>query len=168
MARKPATFSFSSYVASRKAQLREHRKTLASIEANAEWFRVASAVCESVAKVAKLHNACEWANDYPYVYNDNSLEFAASFEAPCTSLKEGAIPAILEAALAAGFEATTTDDSVTSYDARRNYRFTQTIGPVVVNLTVRASVKEADGATCRKVQVGTKIEEVAQFTLVCD
>jgi hypothetical protein len=167
MARSKSLISLTSYIKDRKEELRAQRERLNAIEANKGWFTTGAKVCEEVAKVAKQYNAIEYMNAYPFV-GYSALDLDVDFVVPCESLTEGVVPAVLEAALAAGFDATETADRVNEYTAARVYRFSQSIGPLRVSLTVRAEVKNTEGATCRKVQIGTEIKEVAKFQLVCN
>jgi hypothetical protein len=169
MARKPASFSIASHIAERKAELRDARARIKRIENNAGLLKLGFAMVEEVAKRAKLHDAFAWPNAYVWAYDAGGAELSASFEVPCTSLKDGPLPDILSKALVLGFEATGSDDAVGELYAERKYRFTKRLSDdVVVKLTIRAAIRDADGATCRKVQVGTKLEEVAQYQLVCE
>ena len=168
MARKPASFSFSSHVRDQRAQLRDARDRITRIEANAGLLKAGFSLVEEVAKRAKLLDAFAWPNAHVWAYDAGDAELSASFEVPCTSLKDGPLPDILSKAMLVGFEPTSTDDAVGELYAERKYRFTKRLGGVVVNLTIRAAIQDADGATCRKVQVGTKLEEVAQYQLVCE
>jgi hypothetical protein len=167
MARSKSLISLTSYIKDRKEELRAQRERLNKIEANKGWFTTGAKVCEEVAKVAKQYNAIEYMNAYPHV-GYSWLDLDVDFVVPCESLTEGVVPAVLEAALAAGFDATETADRVNEYTAARVYRFFQSIGPLRVTLAVRAEVKNTEGATCRKVQIGTVIEEVPKYQLVCN
>lgn len=168
MAKKPASFSLSNHLAERKAESRELRARIKRIEDNAGLLKLGFAMVEEVAKRAKLHDAFAWPNAHVWAWHEGYAELSAGFEVPCTSLKDGPLPDILSKALVLGFEATGSDDALGETYAERKYRFTKNLGGVVVNLTIRAAIREADGATCRKVQVGTKLEEVAQYQLVCE
>jgi hypothetical protein len=167
MARSKSLISLTSYIKDRKEELRAQRDRLNAIEANKGWFTTGAKVCEEVAKVAKQYNAIEYMNAYPHV-GYSCLDLDVDFVVPCESLTEGVVPAVLEAALAAGFDATETADRVNEYTAARVYRFSQSIGPLRVTLAVRAEVKNTEGATCKKVQIGTEIKEVPKFQLVCE
>jgi len=169
MAKKPATFSYSSFIAEKRESLRDARVRLQQVEKNKGMVQLAAAMLETVAKRAKLLGKIEWANMSAYGYNDGTLNVSAVLEIPCTSLKEGVIPEVLSAAMAAGFEPMATDDTVYSWSAARNYRFAARIDGMSIEFNIKARVAEdADGATCRKVATGVKLEEVTQYELVCD
>ena len=168
MARKPSFFLVSKYLASRKAQVRAVRAEIKRAEENSDELALGAAECNAVARVAALHGEVKYS--HMSVWSGYALELTCSFEVPCTSLTSGVIPEVLNAALNYGFEADADSsyDSVGQYEATRVYGFSKTIGKVRVYLKVRANVKDAEGATCRKVQVGTKIEQVPQYELVCE
>jgi hypothetical protein len=93
-------------------------------------------------------------------------ELAVTIEDTATSLKDGAVPALLEAISTFGFEAIGSHDYALEWCASRVYRFTATIGSVDVTVRVEANI--ADGSeSCKKVQTGVKLEEVAQYEIVC-
>jgi hypothetical protein len=170
MAKKPATFSYSSFVAEKRASLRDARVRLQNVEKHKGAVQLAASMLEIVAKRAKLLGTIEWSTMSAHGYDDGVVNVSATLEIPCTSLKDGVIPEVLTAAMLAGFEAVATDDSVYSWSATRNYRFTAKVGDLMaIDLTVKARVVDsADGATCRKVATGVKLEEVTQYELVCD
>ena len=167
MARTKSLISLSTYIKDRKEELRAQRERLNAIEANKGWFITGAKVCEEVAKVAKQYGALQYMNAYPYV-GFSRLDLDVDFTVPCESLTEGVVPAVLEAALSAGFEAVETTDRVDQYTTARVYRFFQSLGPVRITLAVRAEVENTEGATCKKVQIGTEIKEVPKYQLVCE
>jgi hypothetical protein len=169
MAKKPATFSYSSFLAEKRESLRDARVRLQNVEKHKGMVQLAATMLETVAKRAKLLGSVDWANMSAYAYDGDVVHVSATLEVPCTSLKEGVIPEVLSAAMVAGFEPVATDDNVYSWSASRNYRFNASIEGMTIEFNIKARIKEdADGATCRKVATGVKLEEVTQYELVCD
>ena len=166
MAKKPTTFSVSKTIAGKRERVASLREDIKRIEENKGLLQLGAKMCEVVAREAQRYDALKWPTSTVYV--GYGVEFDASFEVPVTSLKEGPLTAILEAALAAGFEPEETYDSTNSYEGARIYPMRAVVGDLRVNLRIRAVVQDAEGATCRKVQIGTKLEEVAQYQLVCE
>jgi hypothetical protein len=73
---------------------------------------------------------------------------------------------LLEAIGSYGFEAIGSHDYALEYCASRVYRFSATIGSVDVIVRVEANI--ADGSeSCKKVQTGTKLEEVPVYEIQC-
>lgn len=166
MAKKPATFSVSKIIAEKRDRVASLREDIKRAEQHRGLLQLGAKMCEHVATVAKRHDAFQWPCHNIYV--GYGVEFDASFEVPVSSLKDGPLVDILEAALAAGFAPEETYDSTSAYEGARIYPMKAVIGDLRVTLRIRAVVQDADGATCRKVQVGTKIEEVPTYQLVCE
>ena len=166
MAKKPATFSVSKTITEKRERIASLRDDVKRIEENKGLLQLGAKMCEVVAREAQRHDACKWATSNIYV--GYGVEFDAAFEVPVTSLKDGPLTAILETAMAAGFEPEQTYDSASAYEGARVYPMKAVVGDLRVTLRIRAVVQDAEGATCRKVQVGTKLEEVPTFALVCE
>ena len=166
MAKKPATFAVSKVVESKRERIAELRDNLKGIESHRGLLQLGAKMCEHVARVAQKHDAFQWPCQSVYV--GYGAEFDASFEVPVTSLKDGPLVAVLEAAMAAGFQPEQTYDSTSAYEGARVYPMRAVVGDLRVNLRIRAVVQDAEGATCRNVQVGTKLEEVPTYQLVCE
>ena len=167
MARKASTFSVSKIIASKRARVSELQDDIKALKEKKSLLDLGASMCEHVAQVAQLHDAFKWPFSNTYV-GPYSVEFDASFEVPVTSLKDGPLVAILEAAMAAGFTTEDTYDSTNAYEGARVYPMKATIGDLRVTLRIRAVVQDAEGATCRKVQTGLKLEEVPQYQLICE
>ena len=165
MARTKSLISVSDFITTRKTELRRMRDDLAQIESQKSWFATGAKICEEVAKIAKQHDAMQNLYVTPYI-GYSYMELDVTFEVPCESLSTGVVPAVLEAAMATGFEPGETDDRLGDYSTTRVYRFKQTVGPLRINLRVRAEVKDGS-ESCRKVQVGTEVKEVPVYKLVC-
>lgn len=168
MANKAQPFSFTRSINDSLAQARQEVKRLNEVKAHAAQFGMAMAAVNSVGKVARALNAFEWAYITPRVYSENDMSLHCKFECTADSLKEGKVPAILEAIISAGFEATDSRDYANESFASRTFRFNQVLNGVQVTLAFEANIEASDAATCRKVQTGTKIEEVATYEIVCD
>lgn len=171
MAKKPAIVSISRLAASHRedAKLARERaqKTLAARDALAAAERDANTVC----KVADLLAQCQYVNVNVWAHgHGDGAELSVSFDVPCTSLKEGVIPAVLEAALAQGFEpeATASKDYVNEWATQRTYRFRKDYADgTCCSLRITADIKDGS-SSCRKVQIGTKLEEVPQYAIACE
>lgn len=165
MARKASAFSLTNMIAKRREDLAAARDGLKALKENAPAFRAATHVANMVANHASEIGFTRWAHVTPYASFGN-LELMVNLEGYVDSLKEGAVIEILEQAMACGFEVTGSRDYLSEYASQRSFRFRQIIAGVKVDLTVVANIKEAS-ESCRKVKVGTKLEEVAQYELVC-
>jgi hypothetical protein len=82
------------------------------------------------------------------------------------SLSTGTIPAIIEFILEMGLNAKKSRDYADSGCASRSYNFETKIGGVEFTLTIEANIKE-NSETCKRVQTGVEIKEVAKYEIVC-
>lgn len=168
MANKAQPFSFTRSINDSLAQARAEVKRLNNVKAHAAQFGMAMAACNAVAKVARDNGAFEWAYITPRVYSENDMSLHCKFECQTESLKVGKVPAVINAAINAGFEPTNSSDHASEAFASRTFRFHQVLNGVDVTLAFEANIVSSEAATCRKVQTGTKIEEVATYEIVCD
>ena len=166
MAKKPATFSISKTIAAKRKRVAELRADIKGMEEHKGLLALGAKLCEHVASVAKKHGACEWPTSNVYV--GYGVNFDAAFEMPVTSLKSGPIVAVLEEAMAAGFEPEETYDYASNYEGSRVFPLRMVVGDMRVTLRIKAVVQDAEGATCKKVAVGTRYEEVVQYALQCE
>jgi hypothetical protein len=170
MARIAKPVSFSRAIAEKREALAEKRKDLAELQAQAKEFSTAYAVVNAVIESAKQigfskHFAARpstWLG-YSGIYRN---ELHVTIEDTVNSLRDGAVPALLESIGTYGFNAIGSHDYALEYCASRVYRFSATIGTVDVILRVEANI--ADGSeSCKKVQTGVKLEEVAVYEIQC-
>lgn len=171
MARKANAFSFSNVIAEKRKDMARVRAELAALASQSEAFAPAFAIANTLAKRGAAVGFSDYMRAEPSTYKsewsgaiDNTLSLR--MEHAVDSLKEGAVPAMIEAAMAMGFEAIGTHDYALEWCASRVFRFELTINKVRVSLRLEANIKDGS-ESCRKVQVGTKLEEVAQYELVC-
>jgi hypothetical protein len=170
MARIAKPVSFARAITNKRESLAQARKDLVELQSQAKEFTAAYAVVNAVIEnaqaigfakhfYAKPSTWLGWSGKY---HN----EIQVSIEDTVTSLKDGAVPALLEAIGSYGFEAIGSHDYALEYCASRVYRFSATIGSVDVIVRVEANI--ADGSeSCKKVQTGTKLEEVAVYEIQC-
>ena len=166
MARKPATFSVSKTIDAKRARVAELHSEIKQIKEHKGMLDLAAKLCEYVARVARTHSEVQWPTSN--IHTGYGLQYDASFEMPVTSLKDGPLVAVLEAAMEAGFTPEETYDSANAYEGTRVYPMKIVIADLRVTLRIRAVVQEAEGATCKRVAVGTKYEEVVQYALQCE
>lgn len=166
MSRTASIFSFSRVIADKRADIVRAREDVATLAAQADTFAPAYAVANTIAKFCKANDFGKYvfANPSTWSATDNNLHI--SIDDTVSSLKEGAIPAILEYILSMGFESKNTKDYVDNAYASRSYNFKSKIGGVQVTLTIQADVKD-DSETCKRVQTGVEIKEVAKYEIVC-
>jgi len=100
---------------------------------------------------------------------DGTVILTASIDITTDSLIEGIIPQILKAMLDMECDPVASTDNVSSLSASRVYKFKRLAsGPfLAVDVTVTATIQETDTGTCRKVQIGTEMVEVATYKLEC-
>lgn len=170
MARIAKPVSFSRAITDKREAIAEKRKDLADLQSQAKEFAPAYAVVNAIIENAQAIGFAKHFRATPSTWLGFSgiyrNELAVTIEDTATSLKDGAVPALLEAIGTFGFEAVGSHDYALEWCASRVYRFTATIGSVDVTVRVEANI--ADGSeSCKKVQTGIKLEEVAQYEIVC-
>ena len=166
MARKANAFSFARIIADKRADIVRARDTINALASQADTFAPAYAVANTIAKfcAAQGFGKYVYANPSSWGSDDNTLYI--TIDDTVVSLKEGAIPTILEYVLSMGFNATDTKDYADSGCAARTYNFQAKIGGVDTRITINADIKEGSDS-CKRVQVGTVIKEVAKYEIVC-
>jgi len=129
-------------------------RRLAEVKANREPIMADVAVASTIADGASLR-----------LYVDSwDCKLSAAVELTVADLKaDAALLDTLERALAL-CEATKSYDNVSEWQAERVYAFRLPNGGT---LRVEANIK-ADGATCRKVQVGMTTQVIPTYELRCD
>ena len=165
MARNTNAFSLTKIIAERRADLASARASVNRLQDNAPAFRAALHVVNMVANYASDLEFTRWANVNTYSTSDGQHELNVNLEGYVDSLKQGAIIALIERAMDCGFEAVGSKDYLSNWASQRSFKFTQSIAGVLIELCITANIKDSE--TCRKVQVGTKLEEVAQYEIVC-
>lgn len=87
-----------------------------------------------------------------------------------TSLTSGPIANLLRFLMEAGIDAAKTEDTTGTTYAYRSFKMAKpaTDTMIAINIAVHAEIVDGDDATCRKVQVGTKTQEVPVFEIKCD
>jgi hypothetical protein len=166
MARKANTFSFARTIAEKRQDIVRARENINALASQADTFAPAYAVANTIAKfcAAQGFGKYVYANPTSWGASDNGLHI--SIDDTVTSLREGAIPAILEFAITMGLEATKGRDYADNYCASRSYNFKTKIGGVELTLTIEANIKDGSDA-CKRVQTGVEIKEIAKYEIVC-
>jgi hypothetical protein len=170
MARIAKPVSFARAITEKREALAEKRKELGELQDQAQAFAPAYAVVNAIIENAQGIGFAKEFRARPSTWLGWSgkyhNELHVSIEDTVTSLKDGAVPALLEAIGTYGFEAIGSHDYALEYCASRVYRFSATIGAVDVIVRVEANI--ADGSeSCKKVQTGVKLEEVAVYEIQC-
>lgn len=166
MARKSSTFSLTGIIAKRRSYLAEARQELNMLQDRAAELRAAIHVVNMVADYANEREFTQWNNVSTWMLG-NTPELVVGLEGTVGSLKHGVIVDIIERAMACGFEVDHSTDHVSDWATQRVFTFKQEIAGVRVELKVTANIA-ANSATCRKVQVGTELKEVAKYEIVCE
>jgi hypothetical protein len=170
MARKASTFSFTRTIAAKREDIARARLEITQLADQAEAFKPAYAIANAIAAFAAAQGFDKYVRAYPSVWMnwdgtaDNKLD--VRFEGNVNSLKEGPVPAICEAILGFGLEATETSDYAADWCASRTFKFEGKLGTVRLDVRFEANVNDGSDQ-CRKVQVGTEIKEVAKYEIVC-
>lgn len=164
MARKTSSFSVTRMIATKRENLANARKELHDFSAASDKIRPALHAVNLVADFANEREFTKWQNIHVWSL-DYEPEMHVSLEGYVSSLKQGVIVDILERAMSAGFEAVGSEDYLNDWASQRTFKFTQSIAGIKVVIKVVANINES--ASCRKVQVGTKLAEVAQYEIVC-
>lgn len=170
MARIAKPVAFTRSITDKRESLAEARKDLADLQSQAKEFAPAYAVVNAIIENAQQIGFAKHFYARPSTYQrwDGSFrnELNVSIEDTVTSLKDGVVPALLEAIGTYGFECDSTFDYALEYVASRVFRHTAKIGSVDVTIRVEANI--ADGSeSCKKVQTGTKFEEVPVYEIQC-
>ena len=170
MARKASTFSFSKVVAEKREDIKRARDEVNLLAGTSSMFAPAYALANQIAKKAEEVGFCKYLYASPSVHvrwdNTIACSLYITIEDYVDSLKEGAIPAMCDFALELGLDATDTSDYANANYAERTYIFRGKVGQVEIRAKFCANIKD-DASACRKVIVGTKLEEVAQYEIVC-
>lgn len=108
-----------------------------------------------------------WTNVQPW---DNTVSLRITLTARTDSLTVGLVPQVLRVLMEAGFEiGGDQSDYVTSDTAQRSFVFIRKADADKTEIRVKleAVIIESEQATCRKIQVGVKVEEVPVYKLEC-
>ena len=170
MARIAKPVSFARAITEKRESIAERRNDLKTLEAQAQAFTPAYAVVNAIIENAQGIGFSKHFRATPSTWlgwsGNYRNELSVTIEDTVSSLKDGAVPALLEAIGTYGFEPTGSHDYALESVASRVYRFAATIGSVDVTLRVEANI--ADGSeSCKKVQTGVKLEETAVYEIVC-
>jgi hypothetical protein len=170
MSRKANVFSFARTIAEKRQEVARVREEITTLAAQSEAFAPAYAIANALAKKAETIEFCKSMYIRPSTYirwnGEADNELYIRFEDTVESMKEGKVPAMIEAAESLGFVVEGSKDYAAEYCAYRTFKFGLSINGVTVALRLEALVKDGSEA-CRKVQVGTKLEEVAQYEIQC-
>ena len=170
MARKADIVSFSKIIAAKREDLARARAEIAELAAQADTFKAAFAIANTIARKAEALDFDRWIHADPDTRTDwegetrNTLTMV--IEDYATSLKDGAVPALCEFVMAQGLEATGSTDWASENFAERKFSFDGRIGQVDLRVRVVANIKEG-AASCRKVVTGTTLKEVNTYEIVC-
>ena len=98
-----------------------------------------------------------------------TVGLTVSISVTTDSILEGVVPQILKAMLDMECEAIASTDTVNAADARRHYQFKREASEhfLAISIGVDVNIRETDTGTCKKIQTGTKMVEVAEYKLEC-
>lgn len=101
--------------------------------------------------------------------NSGSVIVCMNVSAHTDSMIEGVVPQILKAMLDIECDPETTTDVVDTTKAQRVYLFKRPASDhfLEVRIKIEVNINETDTGTCRKIQTGTKIVEIAEYALEC-
>lgn len=168
---KKQTLSVSKYVAEKTSSIRDIRDSISRVKQNKQAFDVAYAAINIVASAAQADNSV-YLSASPEAYyrwnGDIEMSVYANIQIErVTSLKEGVVPKVLELATKVGFEFDVTQDYAYEHHASRDFKAVGHFAGVRVRLVITASLA-MDSEGCRRVKVGTEIQEVDKYEIVCD
>jgi hypothetical protein len=165
MARKANTFSLTKIIATRRDNLAAARKEVTTLVDKSAQFRAAIHVVNMVADYANEIGFTKWSGISTFNAFE-ACELNVSLEGTVSSLKQGVIVDMIDRALACGFEAVGSKDYLSDWASQRTFKFTHSIAGVQIDMNITANISEAS-ESCRKVQVGTELKEVAKYEIVC-
>ncbi len=168
---KKQLLSLSSFIVNRREAAARIRAEINNISRFKDDFAPAIALANRVAKAAILDGEA-------YMSAEPEVWFRWDDSAECNlrvtivlqnieSLKDGRVPHVLGVAESLGFEFNKTEDYASANYAERTFRSELQLGKVQIKLRVVADIKDGS-ESCRKVQVGTEIKEVAKYEIVCN
>ena len=176
MAKKQAYVSASEFMVSKRDSMDYARKQLANLRANQSAVSVAVRPINSI--IGKIVKAHEGRAVYHSAYlsvsgyrldNDVSVEVSINLQ-NMLALDEDVVGFSIRELRSAGFARVGELQKVANeYSGYAQWQFDAQYGNVKVRVVLRAELAEegAEGATCRKVQVGTELKEVPKFAIVC-
>ena len=166
MSRKANIFSFARTIADKRADIVRTRETVNALAAQADTFAPVYAVANTIAKFceSKGFGKYTYANPTSWGIGYNSLH--VSIDDTVDSLSTGTIPAIIEFILEMGLNAKKSRDYADSACASRAYNFETKIGGVEFTITIEANIKD-NSETCKRVQTGVELKEIAKYEIVC-
>ena len=105
-----------------------------------------------------------------YWLDEGAVTLCMSVTHEVSSMKEGIAPAFMRSLLEAGFDVESTKDTATADSGQRTFEFVRPANESMVKMTLAFNAKlvDAPDATCRNVQIGTEVKEVAIYKLVCE
>lgn len=157
------TLSVTSLIKSKADDLARQRKCVQKLRDNSARLAQALALTDAVQRLADT----AWANTNAYDWSDD-IGLTVVCRVKVDSLKGEKIGAILEAAEAIpGLASDSSRDWATANWAEREFTYRGQPYGVDVRLKIEAEIP-VDGESCKRVQVGVKLEEVAQYEIVCE
>jgi len=176
MAKKQAFVSASEFLTSKRESMDYARKQLANLRRNQSAVSVAVRPINAI--VGRIVKAHEGRTVYTSAYlsvsgyredDDLSVEVSINLQ-KMLALDEPVVGFAIRELRSAGFARVGELEKIANeYNGYAQWRFDAQYGNVKVRAILRAELAEegADGATCRKVQVGTELKEVPKFAIVC-
>jgi len=176
MAKKQAYVSASEFLTSKRESMDYARKQLANLRANQSAVSIAVRPINGI--IGKIIRAHEGRTVYHSAYvsvsgyredNEVSVEVSIALQ-DMLALDEDVIGFSIRELRSAGFARVGELEKVANeYSGYAKWQFDAQYGNVKVRAILRAELASegAEGATCRKVQVGTELKEVAKYAIVC-
>ncbi len=152
---------YADYVDCSKRMLAQVKKNAAALKATIDLLnRRCALVDDNKASMNVWTNNDIWAG---------TIIVKAAISVATDSMIEGVVPQILKAMLDIECDSTTSKDIATESGASRIYRFHREASEhfLAINVVVTVTIQETDTGTCRKIQTGTKMVEVAEYAIEC-
>ena len=176
MAKKQAFVSAAGFMVSKREGMDYARKQLSNLRGNYSAVSVAVRPINGIiGKIVKAHDGrAVYHSAYINVsgyreHDDLSVEVSINLQ-DMLALDEPVVGFAINALRSAGFARDGELQKVaTEYSGYAQWQFSAQYGNVKVRVVLRAELAEegAEGATCRKVQVGTELKEVPKYEIVC-
>ena len=170
MRKENSGFTVSSFITSKVEDVKyAQTKVVAVRNAKADLTKACTVVNELIAAIKPLaDNVREYAWVSASSY-DNTVEMCVTIEIPKRlAILDPATKRATYLAALAGFELDEGKKNASEYYASYVVKGKLIIGAAQIFLDIRSELDmESEAATCKRIQVGTEIREVAKYEIVC-
>ncbi len=170
MAKAKQGFSVSSFIASKIDDVKYAQSKVTAVRnAKADLTqacKIANDLVTAIKPLADNIRADAWISVSSY---DNTVEMYVTIEIPKRlAILDPATKRATYLAALAGFELDEGKKNASEYYASYVVKGKLTIGAAQIVLDIRSELDmESEAATCKRIQVGTEIREVAKYEIVC-